>query len=170
MTYTDTGTIGAKVQSWHAANPRDLLKRVIDDHPGADRAALFHLFLEKLKEEDDSDYVDTIIEYWFVNNYHSLIGFTAKRQQAAKAQREEWVAGTEAKLSQKIAEAANVVLSEMIMPNGKQLAACTGQECVDLQRRMGSWLGKVVRRVKPDQAVGDVLTEEDLQTLYAKRA
>lgn len=182
MTFTDTGVRGATGQSWRGANPRDLLKRVIDDNPTADRIALFRLFVEKLKEEDDGDYMETITEYWFANNYHSLIAarLTAEeRSRSAEAgaerseaiaQREEWIAGTSEKLREKITEEAAVVLLDLMMPNGKRLAACTGQECVTLGRQMGSWLRKVGHQLKSDETVGDVLTESDLRALYKKRA
>lgn len=174
MTFIDTGVRGATGQSWRADNPRDLLKRVIDEHPGADRPALFRLFVEKLKDEDDSGYMETIIEYWFTNNYHSLVvarsgADPAERRSAAAAERERWIAGTTEKLREKIAEEAAIVLLDMTMPNGKTLAECTGQECADLSRRLGSWLHKVARRVKPDETVGAVLTENDLRALYDKK-
>jgi hypothetical protein len=159
-----------------------LLKRVIDDNPTADRIALFRVFVEKLNEEDDGDYMETIIAYWFANNYHSLIAARltaeersrsaeagAERSEAA-AQREEWIAGTTEKIREKIAEEAAVVLLDLMMPNGKSLAACTGQECLMLGRQMGGWLRKVGRRLKPNETVGDVLTESDLRALYPKGA
>lgn len=183
MTFTDTGVRGATGQSWRGANPRDLLKRVIDDNPTADRVALFRVFVEKLNEEDDGDYMQTIIEYWFANNYHSLIaarltaGERSRSAEAAdaerseaSAQREEWIAGTTEKLREKIAEEATVALLDLMMPNGKLLAACTGQECVTLGRQMGSWLRKVGHRLKSDETVGAVLTESDLRALYKKRS
>lgn len=175
MTFTDTGVRGATGQSWRGANPRDLLKRVIDDNPGSDRVGLFRLFIEKLKEEDDGDYMETIIEYWFANNYHSLITARSaadepERRNAAIAERELLVAGTAEKLRDKIAEQAAVALLDLMMPNGKLLSACNGEECAKLGSKIGSWLQKVARRVKPGEIVGDVLTEEDLRALYEKRA
>jgi hypothetical protein len=175
MTFIDTGIRGATGQSWRRANPRDLLKRVIDDHPGADRPALFKLFLEKLKEEEDTDYLDTIVEYWFANNYHSLVAARTTSEEtrpgraASAAERDAWIAATKEKVKEKVTEAATIVLSEMIMPNGKQLAACTGQECGQLRSRMGSWLGKIARRVKPEETVGAILNEDGLQALYQNR-
>jgi hypothetical protein len=173
MTYTDAGVRGATGQSWRGANPRDLLRQVINNHPGSDRTALFRLFVEKLKEEDEDDYMETIIEYWFTNNYHSLLvasAATVADSGETAARREALLATTKEQIRAKIAEAATIVLSDMAMPNGKRLADCTGEECITLARRMGSWLGRIVRRVKPEETVGAVLTEDDLQVLYQKRA
>jgi len=184
MTFTDAGVRGATGQSWRGANPRDLLKRVIDDNPGSDRVALFKLFVEQLKD-DDGDYMETIIEYWFANNYHSLIAARASSaaadvglaesgrrssSSATAAERAAWVAGTTERLREKIAEEATIALLDMTMPNGKHLAECTGEECGFLGRRLGNWLRKVARRLKPHETVGDVLTEADLRALYDRKS
>jgi len=176
MTFIDTGVRGATGQSWRGANPRDLLRRVIDDNPGSDRVSLFRLFVDKLKEEDDGDHMETIIEYWFANNYHSLIaarsGAAANQsgRAAATAERDRWVAGTTEKLRERIAEEASIVLLDMLMPNGKHLAECTGEECAALASQLGNWLRKVARRVKPEETVGATLTEADLRKLYDRKA
>ncbi len=169
MTYTDTGLRGATGQSWRGANPRDLLRRVMNDHPGADRVALFRLFVDKLKEDEEAEYMETIIEYWFTNNYHSLLAASGTASSATSqtaAQRTAALEGTKQKLRDKIDEQAKIVLLEMMLPNGKRLADCTGQEC----KSIGGWLGKVARRVEPDETIGAKLTEDDLRALYEKHA
>lgn len=165
MTYLDTGTLGAKVQSWHGANPRELLKRVIDDNPGADRPALFALFKEAL--QDDDEYIAAIVEYWFANNYNSIIHTPLSRPTNA-ATYERTVADIKEQLGKKIKESAAIALLDMVMPNGKTLADCTGGECMTLRRNIGGWLLRVARRVKTDETVGSTLTEEQLQALYAR--
>lgn len=165
----DLGVRGAKVQTWRAANPRELLKRVIDDNPGADRQALLHLFREQMWREDEAeDYVDTIIDYWFANNYYSIVapvGIARTEQHRRTLQASAQVAE---KIRQRIVEQAQIMLSDMLMPNGKRLAECTGKECQSLGIAVGGWLGRVARKVKPDQAVGEALSEEQLRELYAK--
>lgn len=165
MTYTDTGTRGAKVQSWRAANPRDLLKRVIDDNPGADRAALLKMFNEALQDDGD-DYIETIIEYWFTNNYQSLVAPRFAQEAKRQETYNQAVAGIREQLRKRIEEGAAIVLLDMTMPNGKRLADCTGSECIVLRRSIGGWLGRVARRVKPDETVGATLSEQQLQALY----
>lgn len=53
-----------------------------------------------------------------------------------------------------------------VMPNGKELRDCTGNDCT----RMGGWFLKIAERVKPTQKVGNALSEEDVQNLMAKAA
>lgn len=165
----DTGVVrGASVQSWRAANPRELLKGIMEANRGADRIALFRLFRERLKEDDAEDFLETIVEYWFANNYQSLVAATIQRSRATReealAESAPMVATMTAAIKERIAEAATVVLSEMTMPNGKRLADCTGGECA----RMGGWLRSVGRRVGSEQTVGAVLAEADLKVLYSK--
>lgn len=168
MEQMNIGTIGAKRQSWSGTNPRDLLKSVMDENPGADRPVIFKLFRERLREDNESeDYVDTIIEYWLANNYYSLVGPSRSIQATTRIG-----AVTEAaneirtRVASKIKESAKIVLLELVMPNGKQLRECTGKECRELSARVGEWLLHVSERVKARQTVGDVLTEADLQEIY----
>lgn len=161
-----TGFIGAKVQTWRAANPRELLKRMIDSDPSLDRVATLYLFRDKLHQETDADaLIDTIIEYWFTNNYYSLVGpistprYTPDRQNNAATQIVQ-------RVRQKIAEVAQIQLLEMLMPNGKRLAECSGRECREMGPVIGNWLARVARSMKAKDLVGNVMTEERLQDLY----
>jgi hypothetical protein len=165
----DTGVRGAKRQSWKAANPRELLKRVIDDNPGADREGLLHLFRDQMWQEDEAEeYVDTIIEYWFANNYHSLVGPlpALPRSREARSRTVELAQEIKAKVKAKILERAAIVLSDMVLPNGKRLADCTGRECLSMSGALGGLIAKIADKVKPSQVVGQVLTEQQLQDMY----
>lgn len=165
----DVGVRGAKRQSWKQANPRELLKRVIDDNPGSDREALLHIFRNQLWREDDAeDYVDTIVEYWFANNYHSLVGPApiAPRSRESRARTAEIAQDIKARVRAKILERATIVLSDMMLPNGKRLADCSGKECAQMGSAIGGLMGRVAQLVKPKQTVGQVLTEAQLQELY----
>jgi hypothetical protein len=161
------GIRGAKVQSWKPANPRDLLKQVIGDNPGSDRRAVLALFRERLREEDTEDYINTIVDYWFANNYYSLVtpGLLPNRDTAASRIRRETRQIAET-VKAKIVLGATIVLSEMVMPNGKNLADCTGQECADLAEHLGGWLVRVSRAVKPGERVGDAIDEARLRELF----
>ena len=50
----------------------------------------------------------------------------------------------------------------MIMPNGKPLRECTGKDCA----KAGGWLSKLAKKVKPNQKVGDVLSEAQVKRLF----
>lgn len=162
----NSGVRGAKMQSWKAANPRELLSRIIDSNPGGDRDATMYLFRTQLASEPNvSELVETIIEYWFTNNYYSLVGPTLVPR-LNTPDRKEKIAQTVRQVKRKIAEAAQIVLMEMMMPNGKKLTDCTGSECREMGPVIGNWLGLVARHVKARDLVGQTLTEAQLQAFY----
>lgn len=173
MTMTDAlpGIRGAKLQTWKPANPRELLKRIIDDNPGTDRQALLHLFRDQMwREEGAEEYVDTIIEYWFANNYHSLVGpQPAFTQAQSRTRSADVVRALRERVQAKIVERANIVLSDMVLPNGKRLADCSGKECAQMGAALGGLIGRIAQHVKPKQIVGAVLTEVQLQDMYVAK-
>lgn len=153
------GIYGAKVQSWRAANPRDLLKRLIDENPGSDRAGLLSLLRGQLKGDDAQDYLDSIIEYWFSNNYHSLVGPAALTPETVRRE--------SAKLDERVKQAiktaaVRMVLMDLVLPNGKELRDCNAKDC----KKAGGWLAKVASKLKPGQLVGQALSEKELRSLY----
>lgn len=168
MTYTEPGTIGAKRQSYRTPNPRTMLLQMMEQNRGKSESALLDLFMEQVKEDDDC--LGVIIEYWFTNNYRSL-----RQQQRSPVERQrvqqQTVAMTEAvtqRIKQRIRQEAEIMLLDMILPNGKPLRECTGRECARLGPKIGGWLTSVAKAVKPDQVVGESLSERDVQRLYSK--
>jgi hypothetical protein len=79
----DTGVTGAKRQSWKRANPRDVLKRIIDKNPDYDEAQVQTECWEILHR--DQQQIRTVFEYWFTNNYRSLVNPTTRPKKPAKA-------------------------------------------------------------------------------------
>jgi hypothetical protein len=163
-----TGIRGATRQSWNHS-PRELLREILDAHPGSDRKGIFRLFRDRLDADDGQEYIETIVEYWFANNYYSLIGNKpapqAKRREVA-AQVEQATEVIAGRVRAKIKEQAKIMLLKMKLPNGKPLSECTGSECVQMGSRIGGWLAEIGRRVKPNQKVGEVMTEADLRAIY----
>ncbi len=164
----DKGTYGAKVQSWKGANPRDLLRRIIDDNPAMDKPELLATLRHELLADDQIDYLDTVIEYWFSNNYHSLVGAMAAQNRLypmliasrmAKQAKAEVIKG---KLRDHIQEVAETILLDMVLPNGKALRDCTGKQCA----KAGGWLARVAEKVKPNQKVGVALSESQVRDLW----
>lgn len=158
MTSLDTGTYGAKVQSWKRANPRDLLKRLIEEQPRADKETLFKAFRDQVRGDDGEDFLDSIIEYWFANNYHSLTERPSPApSKAAKRARVEEIKATIK------ARAAKMILLDMVLPNGKPLRDCTGRECA----KAGGWFTKIAGQVKSGDIVGKVMSETQVRKLYS---
>ncbi|GEM_PF-5131432 len=165
MTSLDTGVYGAKVQSWRRSNPRDLLKRLIEENPGADKATIHKTFRDEVRGEDGEEYLDSVIEYWFSNNYHSLVDPAPRRERPA-AQKTDRVAEIREKVKTRIRQEAQIILLDMVLPNGKPLRECTGTECSQLGTKVGAWLTKIAGKVKPSEVVGDVLDEAQVRKLY----
>lgn len=161
MTNIDTGTYGAKRQSYRKASPRDLLKRVMEENARANEQKLQKIFADSVRQ--DEDYIDAIIEYWFANNYRSLVHKPPQATQAVKAERAARVEVVKKTIK---AAATRMVLLEMILPNGKPLKDCTGKDCA----KAGGWLAAIAGKVKPAQKVGLVLSEEDIWGLFQARA
>lgn len=151
MTHVDTGIYGAKRQSFEENNPRDLLVRVMAENRGASEATLLKRFTEAVR--DDADYIGPIIGYWFANNYRS-----ARR---ASPQERAASAKVQTRLVETIKRAVLSISLDFVMPNGKPLRDCTGGECA----RAGGWFAKIAKRVKPNQVVGNVLSDSDLKKI-----
>jgi hypothetical protein len=189
QTYTDTGTTGAKRQSWKRANPRDVLKRIIDDHP--------EMSLADLQDEcwgvlhHDEQLMQTVFEYWFTNNYRSLI----KRAPSPIIEPPSWsppeteppetepseppLGATEppawspaathrlakairTKIDEKV-EGIAIALLTMTMPNGKPFRQATREELL----QAGGWMQRVADRLEPEQTVEQAgLSETQLRELY----
>lgn len=161
MAMVETGYYGAKIQSWNKANPRGLLKRIIDEHPKAPKDTLLKLFKATLSDDADPAVMDVIIEYWFSNNYHSLIDRPIHRIKSERAERQKQLTTLQSEIKTK---AARMVLLDMMLPNGKPLKDSTGKDC----KKAGGWLLKVAAQLKPNQVVGKVLSESDLRMIFAK--
>lgn len=172
MMHTDTGTQGAKRQTWYKVSPRSLLKELCDSNKGADEGALQKLFVERVKDDlgvdDLGEYMPAIIEYWFARNFRSLVT-NEPRKAGASQPSAETVRATEAlkeKLNAHIQlEVQRILLDTVILPNGKTLRDATGQDCAIA----GGWLRTIAAKIKPDQIVGDVFSEDEIQKLYQHR-
>jgi hypothetical protein len=140
-----------------------VLKRLLEDHPNWNQERLLRAFTEQIAE--NQKYLDAIIEYWFANNLHSLI-----ERPATYTPRETSKASTEIKnnIEKAIQYKVGVLLLEMVMPNGKLLRDCNGAECSKLSAKVGGWLMRISKQIKPNDIVGDKLTEQQVRQLYAK--
>lgn len=155
----DTGHTGAKVQTWRRNSPRELLKRLMEEKPTDSKEAILEALQTELK--DDVELLDAVIEYWFTNNYNSLV---ASLDPIAPVRRNESVKRIADTIKSKIIEEAQILLLDTMMPNGKVLRYCTGQDC----SKMGGWLGRIAKKVKPRQNVGSALSEDQVRELFGK--
>src|ERR1035437_21535 len=129
MTHMDTGTYGDKVHSWRRVNPRDLLKRVIEENPKLSKEKCWDVFLDAVKADDENeDYFSSMAEYWFSNNWTALMRKTPSPEERAetKAASAKMVRETKKKFKEK----ATLIFLDTVQPNGKRGCDCTGRDCI----------------------------------------
>jgi hypothetical protein len=98
------------------ASPRDVLMRLLKEHPASSKEELRRLFTDEVI--DDPDHIDAIIEYWFANNYRSLVRKAMSPEEQAKRAEERRIEREELKAEIK-RRATRMVLLDLAMPNGK---------------------------------------------------
>jgi hypothetical protein len=184
--HVDTGTTGAYRQSWRQVNLRELLARLIADEPDWDEAELKAEFLNIVS--GDEQLIRAAIHYAFDNAYRSYLrglALDARRGrstgQQAEEEAEEPTPAAAAEMQQASAQNTpearqarrsalvaaiearfNVMLLDMIMPNGKQLGDCTREELIDF----GTGYVRVGEQLQPGQTPRQAgLTEEAVRDL-----
>jgi hypothetical protein len=182
---TDIGITGAKRQSWKRANPRDVLKRIIDKNPEWDEEEVLTECWDILRR--DQQQMRTVFEYWFDNNYRSLVRATAKPKPGARPEPEPtpatshpateersateerpaatalMTAAIREKIEERISHKVTIALLGMTLPSGKPLRLATREELLEA----GGWMQRVAARLEPGQTVEEAnLTENELRALY----
>ena len=161
MTHLDTGITGAKRQSWKHDNPRDVLKSIIEKNQHAGKEELLEIFTRTIFEKGNRDLIETVIEYWFANNLHSLLNSDSNLKEQFIRPR---VSKIKEQIRERIKVAAGVVLMDMMMPNKKKLRDCSGTECA----AVGGWLSIVATRMPPSAIVGKMFSEQDMRGMLAE--
>lgn len=63
-----------KGKTWRRANPRDVLARLIAEHPKAGKRKMKEEFLTVIRGKDGRDALDSVADYWFEANWEKLKG------------------------------------------------------------------------------------------------
>lgn len=157
----DTGVTGAKRQSWRRANPRDVLKRILDKEPDLTEDDAGNECWDIIHR--DPAQMRTVFEYWFTNNYRSLVKPRYSTTPRGSAAVKIVTAAISSQIEQKIEERVKIVLLDMMLPNGKPLRNSTREELVEL----GGWAGKIAEKLQPNETVEQAgLSESQLRELY----
>lgn len=153
--HADTTRVGASFIAKHAQdNPRELVISLVEESPGASKDDLFAKFRARLEEAPD--YQRAVDWYFFVNMYEYLV--TSRNRKPATQQSK---AAIQREVESLKARVANVVLLDLVLPNGKTLREATGADCA----RAGGWFAAISKAVKPKQIVGEVLSEAQLKRM-----
>ena len=183
MTFVEMGHTGASKQSWRSPSPRALLKSLMDEAKDPhDGKVLFKDFLAAIlpvavrnafENEDDEGRLIAVIEYWFTNNHNRMLSYfpkpgakERKANHAAKLEEKQQIIRSAVRTH--IKQEAKLLLLDWIMPNGKPIGDCTGQECRQFGRKVGPWFANIVSKVKPSELVRDVFDETQLRKLWGK--
>lgn len=153
---------GASAQSWNQNNPRPILESMIEEFNGdpndiESRRVLFDDFMRMIRKPGYEATLRSVIEYWYTNNYHALI--RAKFKQKTLAEQREALMETR---KGEARNRARILLLDMVMPSGNPLRDCTGEDCA----RAGGWFALIAEKVGPNDIVGHVLKENQLQGLF----
>ena len=153
------GILGAKRATWRQVNPRELLRRIIDNSPTDDDADWRDMFWSEI--ENDKDMLRAIADYWLDNNIRSLTTPTTAKT-TDKMLAAEAVSVAKTNVTQRVAEHIKIALLALVMPNEKLLGDCTGAEC----RQFGGWFVKIGKSVPAKATVREHLSETKLQKLW----
>ena len=183
MSLLEIGKTGASKQSWRSPGPRALLKTLMDEAKDPhDGKVLFKDFLAAVlpaavrsafENEDEERRLVAVIEYWFTNNHNSMVQLyprpgDKKREAERKKARVETETKIRLAVRNKIQDEAKLLLLDWIMPNGKTMGDCTGQEVRQFGRKVAPWLSKIAAKVKPGEIVRNVLSEDDVRKMWGK--
>jgi hypothetical protein len=154
MTFVETAARGAAANRRTAqANPMSLLRKLREN----DKTGSMAVVLKKWKQQiiDDTEMLDAALVYAGTNYWHSLEQDEKKqiplKTRQAQAQQAEALAQ----------EVRQIVLMDLLLPNGKQLRNATFADC----QKAGGWFLRIAKKGRPHQVVGNVLTEEQLRKI-----
>jgi hypothetical protein len=147
---------GPAIRKTVAANPSEIFTRLHSLHPSLSRDALIEAFVQEIKE--DEELVTACIKYFGWHAWQGLNRRTAPKPYRPKAPPSTEDQRVVVEIAQKL---RRVVISSILMPNGKTFAECTGTEVAKVSK-FGAAVAKIVGRRK----VGSVLDEKALSKLW----
>jgi len=154
------------------ANPRRILIAIMRENGGQDnpetrRAEVRKLFKGFLAENPEVQ--DVVNDQWLRLNFNETcrMAFPSTKANIEKklaARREEKKKENERVSAAAEKARARIVLMALTMPTGKKLGDSTREDCF----ATGGWLVEVAKRLKPNELVKKIFTEQDLAETFAK--
>lgn len=155
MTMTNATYGGPAIHKTEQLNPTEIIARLIKEKPKASREVIEHMFIAEV--EEDREYIKPCLKYYFWNAWNGLHPKQRARPTTIREEDRRVISETVRKIK------ASIVLSELIMPNGKMLAKCTGTEVAKVSK-----FGAAIAAVAKRKRIGEVLTEKQLLKLWVK--
>jgi len=160
---TEVRTGSAVVARTAEKNPMSILYRFVSSHPTADVGWLFRKWRTAIIADEDLH--DAVLRHTFTNLLSSIDKpRQQERRRAENIQRSEQIAAAATRTTERVIKrVTEIVLMDLLLPNGKTLRDATFKECA----QAGGFFHLVAKKGRPLQIVGKTLTEDDLKTLYA---
>lgn len=133
------------------------MRRLVEASPGSSPEQIGRSLLDEVREDDDL--LLPILIYWVRHNMRALSAEPTQIKEKATKRRKR-----ESAVRKKVESRAKIIFMQMIAPNGKILADCTGKEC----SKFGGFFSAVGKEVKPTETVGGALSEQQLVALWRK--
>jgi hypothetical protein len=137
---------------------RGVLLRLITEHPDASREELEELYLAKT--EMVPALVEEALRRAFDNDFDLIQKPPRRRYRPAAA--------PGAAVDAAVEEIKTLALLDLVQPNGKKLRDCTGADVRAFEAQMPSWFKAIAAKVKPEEIVGEVLSEAEVRKAAPK--
>jgi len=166
VTYIHEGITAPKRERWKHGHGQ-VLRRIMEIYPAkskppseADKARWSRLYRERIHEDD---LVDECIEFCFHADLRALLDdrFDKNKIRTRQAERASRKAEIKAKAKHLAPKLKEMVLLDWMMPNGKPLGQCTGEEC----KHFSGALKRLAKVIPPNRTVASVLTEKEVRKL-----
>jgi hypothetical protein len=141
---------------------RGVLLRLITEHPDASREELEELYLAKT--EMVPALVEEALRRAFDNDMDQIQKPPRRRPRPSAAD----VEAAKAAVHETVERIKEVVLLDLVQPNGKKLRDCTGADVRAFEAQMPSWFKAIAAKVKPEEIVGEVLSEAEVRKAAPK--
>lgn len=135
-------------------NPKELLMRLSAQY--SDRETVFEKWCRAVERNEELQ--RSVNQYFFVNNYETHRRKQIRQSPVLTEQQRERV------FEQVKERVAKIGLMYLPLPNGRAWKDSTFEQC----GRAKGIFGEVEGMGRPEQRVGEVLTEKDLQQIVAK--
>lgn len=150
----------------------EVFRTVLMNKPYASRAELIEDFVAEMLSDDvffdllARDYFERMAAVHVTKN--GRLGHTfsrtdvsadrvARQREAAKSRRDSAVSELKSKLR-------DVLLLDLVMPDGKKLREATGAECA----KAGGFYAEIAKHIKPTQVVDKHMSEADLRNVRSR--
>lgn len=154
----------------HDLYRQDLYQMLIDLIRGNPRASEKET-LDELWDQvkSNSQIYRLLIDNWFIRNYSNLRDRIEVKEDGStvyKTPRKSFYRPASASTERAVKIIRNLVIMDLLMPNGKQLRDCTFADLANL----GNWARDLCKHGKPTEVVGKKLTEDQVRDVWARHA